>query len=84
MNEDDDISYLDAKPEDLVAMPAQQRVWATISDDLELEYIDWDMINELEKELLDEKSIKTDMIAAEIVLAVVCFCAGCIVGAVYL
>ena len=50
MNEDDDISYLDAKPEDLVAMPAQQRVWATISDDLELEYIDWDMINELAKQ----------------------------------
>jgi len=50
VNEDDDISYLDAKPEDLVAMPAQQRVWATISDDLELEYIDWDMINELAKQ----------------------------------
>ena len=47
---DDDVSYLDAKPEDLVAMPAQQRVWATISDDLELEYIDWDMINELAKQ----------------------------------
>jgi hypothetical protein len=41
-------------------------------------------INELEQELLIEKSTKTDMIAAEIVLAVVCFCAGCIVGAVYL
>ena len=41
-------------------------------------------INELEQELLIEKSTKTDMIAAEIVLAVVCFCAGCIVGVVYL
>ena len=41
-------------------------------------------ISELEKELLDEKSIKTDMIAAEIMLAVVCFCTGCVVGAVYL
>ena len=41
-------------------------------------------INELEQELLIEKSTKTDMIAAESVLAVVCFCAGCIVGAVYL
>jgi len=41
-------------------------------------------ISDLERELLDEKSMKTDMIAAEIVLAVVCFCAGCIVGAVYL
>lgn len=41
-------------------------------------------IRDLEKELIDEKSTKTDMIAAEIMLAVVCFCAGCIVGAVYL
>jgi CHASE3 domain sensor protein len=41
-------------------------------------------INELEQELIIEKSTKTDMIVAEIVLAVVCFCAGCIVGAVYL
>jgi len=41
-------------------------------------------INELEQELLIEKSTKTDMIAAEIVLAVVCFSVGCIVGAVYL
>ena len=41
-------------------------------------------INDLEQELRDEKSAKTDMIAAEIMLAVVCFCAGCVVGAVYL
>lgn len=41
-------------------------------------------INELEQELLIEKSAKTDMIAAEIMLAVVCFSVGCIVGAVYL
>lgn len=41
-------------------------------------------IRDLEKELIDEKSTKTDMIAAEIMLAVVCFCAGCIIGAVYL
>ena len=41
-------------------------------------------ISDLEQELLDEKSTKTDMIAAEIVLAVVCFSVGCIVGAVYL
>lgn len=47
---DDDVSYLDAKPEDLVAMPAQQKVWATIGDNLELDYIDWDMINELAKQ----------------------------------
>ena len=41
-------------------------------------------ISDLEKELLDEKSAKTDMIVAEIMLAVVCFCAGCVVGAVYM
>lgn len=41
-------------------------------------------IHRLEKELMDEKSMKTDIIAAEIMLAVVCFCAGCVVGAVYL
>lgn len=41
-------------------------------------------ISDLEKELLDEKSAKTDMIAAEIMLAVVCFSVGCVVGAVYL
>ena len=50
MNEDDDISYLDTKPEDMIAMPAQQKVWATIGDNLELDYIDWDMINELAKQ----------------------------------
>ena len=41
-------------------------------------------INHLEKQLVDEKSMRTDMIAAEIMLAVVCYCAGCVVGAVYL
>jgi hypothetical protein len=41
-------------------------------------------INELEQELIIEKSAKTDMIAAEIMLAVVCFSVGCIVGAMYL
>jgi hypothetical protein len=41
-------------------------------------------IRDLEKELIDEKSMKTDMIAAEIMLAVVCFGVGCIVGAMYL
>ena len=41
-------------------------------------------ISELEQELLAEKSMKIDMIAAEIMLAVVCFGVGCVVGAVYL
>lgn len=40
-------------------------------------------IRDLEKELVDEKSMRTDMLAAEIALAVVCFCAGCVIGALY-
>ena len=50
MTEDDDISYLDTKPEDMITMPAQQKVWATIGDNLELDYIDWKMIEELAKQ----------------------------------
>lgn len=46
-SEDDDVSYLDVKPEDMVAIPPQEKVWATIGDNLELEYIDWDMIENL-------------------------------------
>jgi hypothetical protein len=41
-------------------------------------------INDLEKELVAEKSHKIDILIAEIMLAVVCFGVGCIVGAVYL
>ena len=46
-SEDDDVSYLDVKPEDMVAIPPQEKVWATIGDNLNLEYIDWDMIENL-------------------------------------
>lgn len=46
-SEDDDVSYLDVKREDLVPIPPQEKVWATIGDNLELEYIDWDMIENL-------------------------------------
>lgn len=46
-SEDDDVSYLDVKPENMVPMPPQEKVWATIGDNLELEYIDWDMIENL-------------------------------------
>ncbi len=45
--EDDDVSYLDVKPEDMVPIPPQEKVWATIGDNLELEYIDWEMIENL-------------------------------------
>ena len=46
-SEDDDVSYLDVKKEDMVPMPPQEKVWATIGDNLELEYIDWEMIENL-------------------------------------
>lgn len=41
---DDDVSYLDVKPEDMVLMPPQEKVWAKISEDGKLEYIDWALI----------------------------------------
>ena len=44
---DDDVSYLDVKKEDLVPMPPQEKVWATIGDNLKLEYIDWTLIEQL-------------------------------------
>jgi hypothetical protein len=45
--ENDDVSYLDVKPEDMIPMPLQEKVWATIGDSLQLEFIDWDMIENL-------------------------------------
>ncbi len=47
---DDDVSYLDVKPEDLVPIPPQEKVWAQIGDDLELAYIDWNMIEEFARQ----------------------------------
>lgn len=41
---DDDVSYLDVKPEDMVLMPPQEKVWAKISDTGTLEHIDWALI----------------------------------------
>ena len=40
----DDVSYLDIKPEDCVPIPAQEEVWAKIGDDGQLEIIRWDLI----------------------------------------
>jgi len=31
----------------MVPMPPQEKVWAQINDDCELEFIDWEMINAL-------------------------------------
>ena len=41
-------------------------------------------INELEQELLIEKSHSTDVMIAEVMLAIGCFVAGCVVGWAYL
>ena len=41
-------------------------------------------INKLEKQLQDEKSHSTDVMIAEVMLAIGCFVAGCIVGWAYL
>jgi len=44
--QDDDVTYLDIKDEDKIPVPGEQeRVWAKIGEDLQLEYIDWEMIN---------------------------------------
>lgn len=43
--EDDDVSFLDVRKEDMVPMPPQEKVWATIGDNLQLEYIDWAVIS---------------------------------------
>jgi hypothetical protein len=47
---DDDVSYLDIKPENMVPIPPQEKVWAQIGDNLELEYIDWNIIETMAKE----------------------------------
>lgn len=40
----DDVSYLDVKPEDCLPIPAREEVWAKIGDDGQLEVIRWDLI----------------------------------------
>jgi len=45
-NEDDDVSYLDIKEQDKIPVPmGEHAVWAKIGDNLQLEYINWEMIN---------------------------------------
>lgn len=44
-DQDDDISYLDVKEEDKIRVPAQEQVWAKIGDNLQLEYIDWQIVD---------------------------------------
>lgn len=47
---DDDVSYLDIKPEHVVQIPSQEKVWAQIGDDLKLAHIDWDIITAMANE----------------------------------
>lgn len=47
---DEDVSYLDIKPEDCVPMPVQEKAWAQIGEDLKLAFIDWDMINDMARQ----------------------------------
>ena len=47
MDTEDDISYLDIKPEHRKVIPPQERVWAQIGDDLKLAFIDWEMIESM-------------------------------------
>ena len=44
MDNEDDVSYLDVKPEHRMPIPPQEKVWAQIGDDLKLAYINWEMI----------------------------------------
>ena len=47
---EDDVSYLEVKPEHLVPMPTQDKVWAQIGDDGQLAFIDWDLIEEFARQ----------------------------------
>lgn len=47
---EDDVSYLDVKPEHRMAIPPQEKVWAQIGEDLNLAFIDWEMIEEMAKQ----------------------------------
>ena len=48
--ENDDVSYLDVKPEDMIPIPPREKVWAQIGDDLKLAFIDWDIITTMANE----------------------------------
>jgi hypothetical protein len=50
MDNEDDVSYLDVKPEHRMPMPPQEKVWAQIGDDLNLSFIDWQMIESMAKQ----------------------------------
>ena len=44
--DDDEVSYLDVQEKHKIAMPVgEETVWARIGDNLQLEYINWEIIN---------------------------------------
>lgn len=57
---DDDVSYLDVKPEDMVPMPPQEKVWAKISEAGTLEYIDWALIEGMAAKFDELNTAKQD------------------------
>jgi hypothetical protein len=64
---EEDISYLDTKPEDMILMPPQERVWAQIGEDLELAFIDWDMINELARQFDEIHKLKGEKTQSHVI-----------------
>ena len=59
-NDDDDVSYLDVKKEDLIPMPPQQAVWAKISEEGQLEYINWTLVEALADKFDELNAAKQD------------------------
>jgi hypothetical protein len=64
---EEDISYLDIKPEDRVSMPVQEKAWAQIGEDLKLSFIDWDMINEMARQFDELHSQKRDKSQSQVI-----------------
>jgi len=50
VNSDDDVSYLEINKEDAVKIPAPEAAWAKIGENLELEYINWGIVNKFAAE----------------------------------
>jgi len=64
---EEDISYLDIKPEDRIPMPVQEKAWAQIGEDLKLAFIDWDMINEMARQFDELHLQKKDKSQSQVI-----------------
>jgi retron-type reverse transcriptase len=64
---EEDVSYLDIKPEDRIPMPVQEKAWAQIGEDLKLNFIDWDMINEMARQFDELHSQKKDKSQSQVI-----------------